>query len=134
MLGVLAYMAWELVEVEFRLGARTGIRSLATLVAPLLAGGYALAMHRPALDRIGAWPPAVRFAVAFAAGALAMASLHFFLALFPLPLAELAIGSCATLLLFGLAPTRAPGWPLAALGIATGMLGFAALYGLPKIL
>lgn len=133
-LGALAYFAYELVEIEFRLGIRSGVRSIAALAAPLLAGGYVFAIHRGALHRIRALPAVVRFAAALAAGALVMASLDYFLVLYPIPVAELAVASCFAALGIGSASIPGLGRPLAPLGVAAGILGYVAWFGIPRIL
>ena len=120
----LAYLAFQLVAIEFRLGARNGIRSLVVMSAPLLAGAYLFVTRRGALGRIRALPAAVRFAPSLAAGALAMASLPSFLTFYPIPIAELLVASCIAVLVFGSGalPGLAP--PLAPFGIAAGMLAY----------
>jgi hypothetical protein len=133
-LCALAYLAFQLIALEFRLGVRNGIRGAVVLAAPLLAGAY-LAVARPgALQRIRALPAAVRFAASLAIGALATASLPSFLTFYPIPVAEVLVGSCIAVLAFGSGalPGLAP--PLAPFGIAAGMLAYVAVYGIPQII
>jgi hypothetical protein len=132
MLGVLAYLAWRVVALEFRLGTRIGIRSILVLALPLLAGGYLSAVHPALRQRIGALPAAVRFMAALAAGALTMAAIRQFSQLYPLPAAELAVASCFAVIAFGSGASRARGRSLAPWGIAAGMLGYVALLGIPR--
>jgi hypothetical protein len=132
-LCALAYFAFELVALEFRLGVRNGIRSLVMLIAPLLAGAYFAVARRGALHRARALPTPVRFAASLVAGALVMASLPYFLTFYPLPIAELLVASCIALLLFasGSLPGLPP--PVAPLGVAAGMLAYVVLFGIPRL-
>ena len=132
-LGALAYIARELVVLEFRLGTRSGIRSVVALAAPLVAGGYLSAIHRPALHRIGALPAALRFAAALAAGALAMASVRFFPLFYPIPVAELVVAACIAVLGFGSGSIPWLARRLAPSGVAAGMLAYVVLFGIPRI-
>jgi hypothetical protein len=142
-LGVLAWIAFAFVSVEFRLGTRYGIRSAAGIALPMIAGGYAFAAHRGFLRRLRDLPAAVRFSASLVAGALVMASIRFFLVLYPLVIPELVIASCIALLVFasdsipGLALDVPPRWsdrPLAPFyGLAAGMLLYLVVYGVPRI-
>jgi hypothetical protein len=139
-LGTLGYLAFHVVEIEFRLGTRIGVRSAAGIALPLLAGGYAFAARRGAAGGSPRLPAAVRFVASFAVAWLTMTSLRLFLRLLaiPIPIAELLIASCIAIVALAAARalvargTSRP--PLAsALGVATGMLLFIAWYGLPRI-
>ena len=141
-LGVLGSIAFRFVSVELRLGPRFGIRSLAAIALPIVAGGYAFAAHRSALRGLRDLPAAIRFAASLIAGALILASVRFFLLLYPVLAAELWIGSCLALLVFasdtvpgvalGEPPARAR-WPFVPhCGLAAGMLLYAAVYGVPR--
>jgi hypothetical protein len=141
-IGVLAWIAFRFVSVELRLGPRFGIRSVAAIALPIVAGGYAFAAHRGALRRLRDLPAAVRFAASLVAGGLILASIRFFFMLYPVMGAELWIGSCLALLAFasdtvpgvalGEPPARAR-WPFVPhCGLATGMLLYVAVYGLPR--
>ena len=142
-LGLLAWLAVRFVWVEFRLGPRYGIRSVAAIALPLVAGGYAFAGHRRALRWLRDLPFAVRFAASALAGALILASVRYFLVLYPILGAELWLASCAALLVFasdtlpGFAldrPRAQPKWPLAPhCGLAAGMLLYVAVYGVPRL-
>jgi hypothetical protein len=142
-LGLLAWIAVRFVWVEFRLGPRYGVRSVAAIALPLVVGGYAFAAHRGALRRLRDLPVAVRFAASALAGALILASIRHFLVLYPILGAELWLGSCAALLVFasdtlpGVAldrPRAQPKWPLAPhCGLAAGMLLYLAVYGAPRL-
>src|SRR5262249_201283 len=142
-LAALAYFTFYLVSVAFRLGTRMGIRSALVVAMPMLAGSYLYAIHREALCRIQAMPAVARFTISLAAGMLAMASLRFFLALYPLPVPELAIASCIAFLAFGsgaipglsLDPARSRSDAALApfYGIAAGLLLYVLLLGVPQI-
>ena len=132
-LCALGWFAYQLVALEFRLGMRNGIRSLVVMAAPLLAGAYFAVARRGALHRARAVPAAVRFAVSLAAGALVMASLPYFLMFYPLPVAELLVASCIALVLFASGSLPGLPQPVAPLGLATGMLAYVLLFGIPKL-
>lgn len=131
-LAVLAWFAVQLVAIAFRLGPRLGIRSACAVALPLLAGAYGYGSGRHSLRRIRALPAAVRFALALAAGALALASVPWFLPLLPIPAGELVIASCFAAL--ALAFAADPRGAMALLyGAAAGMIGYVAVYGVPRI-
>jgi hypothetical protein len=130
-LAALAWFAFQLVSVAFRLGARIGVRSSVGVALPLLAGGYGFASGRQ-LRRIGALPFAVRFALALAAGALALASVPYFLPLLPIPASELAITSCLALLALAFASDPERSMALF-YGAAAGMILYVALHGVPRV-
>ena len=84
-LAALAWFAFQLVSIAFRLVPRPGVRSAAAVALPLLGGTYGLVSGRHSLRRIRALPPAARFAIGLAAGALALGSVPWFLPLLPVP-------------------------------------------------
>ena len=131
-LTVLAWFAYQLVSIAFRLGPRLGIRSAAAIALPLLAGSYGFVSGRHSLRRIGALPLAVRLALAFAAGALALASVPWFLPLMPIPASELWISSCIAALALALASD--PRGSIALFyGTAAGMIMYVAVLGVPRV-
>jgi hypothetical protein len=131
-LAALAWFAYGLVSVAFRLGPRLGIRSAIGILLPLFAGCYGFATGRHSLRRIGALPVGVRFAVGLAAGALALASVPFFLPMLPLPGSELLIASCIAALALGFASDAERATPLVG-GVAVGMVLYLAVWGVPRI-
>jgi hypothetical protein len=131
-LAALVWFAHQLVSIAFRLGTRLGIRSAAAIALPLLAGGYGYVSGRHSLRRIRALPLAVRFALAFAAGALALASVPWFLPLMPIPASELWISSCIAAL--ALAFASDPRGSIALFyGTAAGMIIYVAVLGVPRV-
>ena len=142
-LGTLAWIAFQLVSIQFRLGTRFGIRSAAGIALPMAAAGYVFAAHRGFVRRIRDLPAAVRFTASLLGGGLIMAALRFFLMFYPLVISELVVASCAALLVFAsdsvpgiaLDPPRARSLsPLAPFfGLAAGMLLYIAVFGVPQI-
>jgi hypothetical protein len=132
-LCALGYFAFQLVALEFRLGTRNGIRSIAVMAAPLLAGAYLAVARRGALHRARAVPVAVRFAVSLAAGALVMASIPYFLMFYPLPISELLVASCIALVLFASGAFPGLPQPVAPIGLAAGMLAYVVVFGIPRL-
>lgn len=143
-LAVLGWIAYQFVSLEFRLGPRYGTRSAAAIALPIVAAGYAFAAHRGAMRWLRDLPVAVRFTASLCAGALILASVRFFLVLYPILAAELWIGACLALLVFasdtlpGFAldqPRARSRWPLAPhCGLAAGMLLYVAVYGFPRFI
>ena len=131
-IGALAYFAFDLVSIAFRLGTRTGVRSAVGVALPLLAGSYAIVSRRGAPGAMGGPPAAVRFAASLAGGALAMASIRLFLRLLPIPGAELVIASCIAVLTAGFASDARRSMALF-LGVAAGMLLYIAVLGVPRV-
>jgi hypothetical protein len=131
-LGALAWFAYQLVAIAFRLGPRLGVRSASAIALPLLAGAYGYVSGRHSLRRIRALPAPIRFALAAAAGALALASVPWFLPLLPIPASELVIGSCIAL--FALAFASDPRGSMALLyGTVAGMILYVIVLGVPRV-
>ena len=129
--AALAWFVFEVVSVAFRLGARIGIRSAAGVALPLVAASYGFASGRR-LRRIGALPFAARGALGLAAGAIALASVPYFLRLLPIPASELAVTSCMGLLALAFASDPKRSMPLF-YGAAAGMILYVAVYGVPRV-
>ena len=83
-------------------------------------------IHRDFVHRIRRLPAAVRFSASLVAGALAMASVRFFLVLYPFPVAELVIASCIAILAFTSGSPPGSNRPLAPFGLAAGMLLYSS--------
>ena len=131
-LAALAWFASEVVSIAFRLGPRNGIRSAVGIALPLLAGTYGFVSGRHSLRRIQALPVAVRFALSLAAGALALASVPYFLRLIPIPASELVITSWIAAL--ALAFVSDPRASMALFyGTAAGMILYIAVFGVPRV-
>ena len=131
-LAVLAWFAYTVVSIAFRLGPRNGIRSAVGVALPLLAGTYGHVSGRHSLNRIRALPFAARFAVSLAAGALALASVPYFLRLIPIPASELVITSWIAALALAFA-SDARGSMALFYGTAVGMIGYVAVHGMPRV-
>jgi hypothetical protein len=131
-LAALAWFAYQLVAIAFRLGPRLGIRSASAIALPLLAGAYGYVTGRHSLRRIRALPAPARCALGLAAGALALASVPWFLPLLPIPASELVISSCIAL--SALAFASDPRGSMALLsGAAAGMILYVAVLGVPRV-
>lgn len=131
-LAALAWFAFEVVSIAFRLGPRNGIRSAAGIALPLLAGTYGFVSGRHSLRRIRALPFAVRFALSLAAGALALASVPYFLRLIPIPASELVIASWIAALALAFR-SDARGSMALFYGTAAGMIAYVAVFGVPRV-
>lgn len=142
-LGILGCLALYLVSLAFQDGSQVGIRSTAGILLPILAGSFVFVVSRDSLRRIRQLPVGVGFSASLVAGALIMASLRFLVHLSPVPVAELLVASCISVLVFasdslpGLAldvPLASTDRPLALFyGVATGMLLYIVLFGFPRI-
>lgn len=142
-LGILACLALYLLSHSFAAGAPVGIRSLAAIVLPILAGSFLFVVHRPALGRIGELPTGIAFSASLLAGGLVMAALRFLAHFSPIPVAELLVASCISVLVFAseslakLAldlPQRSEDRSLALFyGVASGMLLYIVLFGFPRL-
>ena len=131
-LAALAWFAYQLVSIAFRLGPRLGVRSASAIALPLLAGAYGYVSGRHSLRQIRALPAPIGFALALAAGALALASVPWFLPLLPIPASELVISSCIAL--FALAFASDPRGSMALLyGAAAGMIVYVVVLGVPRV-
>lgn len=131
-LAALAWFVYQLVTTAFRLGTRLGIRSAAAIALPLLGATYGYVSGRHSLRRIRALPLAVRLALSLAAGALALASVPWFLPLLPIPASELLITSWIAVLALAFA-SDARGSTALFCGTAAGMILYVALRGMPRI-
>jgi hypothetical protein len=131
-LAALAWFAFQLVSIAFQLGPRFGIRSVATVVLPLLAGGYGYVSGRHSLRRIHGLPVAARFVLGLGAGALALASVHWFLPLLPIPASELVITSWIAALALAFASDALASMALF-YGTVAGMILYVAVLGVPHV-
>jgi hypothetical protein len=138
-LAALAYLAFDLVSISVRLGARIALRSAAGIALPLVGAGYALSAGRDSREEIPRLSVAVRFAAALVAGALTVAAIRFFLALLPFPVAELLLASCIAVLASAarcaLDASRPGSNRSLALfvGVASGMLLYVVAFGIPRV-
>ena len=142
-LGILACLALYLLSHAFKVGVPVGIRSLAAILLPILGGSFVFVVKRSSLRRISAVPAGLAFSASLLAGALIMAALRFLVHLSPIPVAELLVASCISVLVFvsdslvQLAfdgPQASEDRPLALFyGVASGMLLYIVLFGFPRI-
>ena len=131
-LAALAWFAFQLVSIAFRLGPRFGIRSAAIIVLPLLAGSYGYVSGRHSLRRIRALPLAARFAIGLTAGALALGSVPWFLPLLPIPASEFVITSWIAALALAFASDARASMALF-YGTAAGVILYVAVLGVPRV-
>jgi hypothetical protein len=142
-LGILASLALYLLSHSFEAGIPTGIRSLAGICLPILTGSFVFVLKRSSLRRIAEVPAGIAFSASLLAGALVMAALRFLVDLSPIPVAELLVASCISVLVFASeslarlafdAPQSSEERPLALFyGVACGMLAYIVLFGFPRI-
>jgi hypothetical protein len=138
-LATLAYLAFDLVSISFRLGVRIGIRSAVGIALPMVGAGYAFSAGADSRNGVPRVPVTVRFAASFVAGALALAAIPYFLALLPLPVAELLIASCIAVLASAARCALDASRPGSSrslalfLGVASGMLLYVAAFGIPRV-
>jgi hypothetical protein len=142
-LAILVCLALYLVSLAFQSGFHPGIRSLAGILLPILAGSFVFLLNRPSLSRLRALPTAASFSMSLAAGALLMAALRFLVGLTPVPITELLIASCISVLVFAsdslpklafgeteFSADRALSFYY---GVVSGMLLYVVLFGFPRI-
>lgn len=142
-LGSLGCLALYLVWLAFRSGFHAGIRSTSGILLPILAGSFAFVVSRDSLRRIQALPVGIAFSGSLVAGALVMAVLRLVVPLSPIPVAEILVASCISVLVFASdslprlafdTPPPAADRPLALFyGVAAGMLLYIVLFGFPRI-
>ena len=142
-LGFLACLALYLLTLAFKSGFDPGIRSLAGILLPLLTGSFVFVFNRDALGRLRALPAAASFSMSVATGALIMLALRFLVDHSPIPVTELLIASCVSVLVFASdslpklafeAPEAAGNQALAFYyGVASGMLLYVVFLGFPRI-
>lgn len=142
-LGILASLALYLLSHAFEAGVPIGIRSLAAILLPILSGSFVFVLKRSSLRRIAEVPAGVAFTASLVAGALVMAALRFLVHFSPIPLAELLVASCMSVLVFASdslaklafeVPRSSEDRPLALFyGVASGMLLYIVLFGFPRI-
>lgn len=142
-LGILACLALYLLSHAFKAGVPVGIRSLAAILLPILGGSFVFVIRRSTLQRISELPAGAAFSVSAVAGALIMAALRFLAHFSPIPIAELLVATCISVLVFAsdsLAKLAFEGQqpsedqPLALFyGVASGMLLYIVLFGFPRL-
>ena len=142
-LAILSGLALYLLSHAFEFGLFVGIRSLAAILLPILAGSFVFVVRRSSLRRISEASAGVAFAGALAAGGLIMAAFRFLVDFSPIPVAEILVASCLSVLVFAsdslarlafdVAQPSADR-PLALFyGVASGMLLYIVLFGFPRI-
>jgi hypothetical protein len=142
-LGILVSLALYLLSYAFKAGAFVGIRSLAAMLLPILGGSYLFVLKRSTLRRIMDLPTGVAFSGSLLAGALIMGALRFLVQFSPIPIAELLVASCISVLVFASdslaklafdVPQSVEDRSLPLFyGVASGMLLYIVLFGFPRI-
>lgn len=142
-LGVLACLALYQVSDAFQAGFSVGIRSLAGVLLPILAGSFVFILRRSLLRRLREVPAGLAFAGSLLAGVLIMAAFRFLVDFSPIPVTELLVASCISVLVFASdslprlaldVPQSSDDQPLAFFyGVASGMLLYIILFGFPPI-
>jgi hypothetical protein len=142
-LGILACLALYLLSHSFKAGIPVGIRSLAAILLPILGGSFVFVLQRSSLRRFREVPAGVAFLGSLSAGALIMAALRFLVDFSPIPVAELLVASCISVLVFAAdslprlafdVPQASEDRPIALFyGVASGMLLYIVLFGFPRL-
>jgi hypothetical protein len=119
-----------LVADAFGSGVATGLRSLASVLLPVIIGSFLLAFNRQALQRVAGVPTAIGLLAGLGMGLLVMAALRFF-AGSPMPLAELLVSGCFAVLVFSSASETAGRGLAWYYGVMTGLLVYLVFWGTP---
>lgn len=116
-----------------------GIRSMAGILLPFVAGGFLAVFNRRLFERAAAVPFSAAFAISVVFGIVAMLLIRNIESLQFAPIAELVIASVLTLFLY--APGAMAGitkdsthddiWMAYYFGTVSGMLGYLVLIGFP---
>ena len=125
----------------FGISSSAGIRSMAGILLPFVAGGFLAVFNRRLFEKAAAVPFSAAFAVAIFFGVVVMLLIRNIGSLQIAPIAELVIASVLTLFLY--APgamtgitkdtTRDDVWMAYYFGMVSGMLGYVVFMGFPFV-
>jgi hypothetical protein len=130
-LATLVLVALYLVLGAFGRGFAAGLRSLAATLLPLVAASFLYLFRRPALERLAAASTLAALAGGLGLGLLTMVALQFFGGGRSVPLAELVVSGCLSVLVFSSAagpPDRGLVWYY---GVLCGVLAYLVVWGVP---
>lgn len=132
-LSFLAVVGMYLVFQSFGGGFYPGVRSFAGALLPIIIGSFVYLASRKSLRAVATLHTGISFPIGIVAGVLVMGVLHFFAQESSIPLAELVVASCFSVLVFS--SGAAPGdKPLSMYyGVISGLLLYIILFGFPLI-
>ena len=126
-LGIyLVYKAWER-------GFYAGVRSLAGALLPVVVASLLYVFSREVLTRLATVPTVLGVTIGTALGLAVMAVLHFMAHGSPIPLAELIVFGCFSVLVFSTAAEqgdRSLSWYY---GVMCGLLLYVIFFGFPTL-
>src|SRR3972149_2016906 len=131
--GLLGMIALYLVFAAFERGISLGLRSLASVLLPLVIGSFLYVFNRTTLERLASVSTAIGFASGLGMGLVVMAGLRFFGQSAVVPLPELLVSGCFSVLLFSSA-SGSGGQGLASYyGVMSGLLVYLVVWGVPVV-
>ena len=130
---LLGLIALYLVFAAFERGISLGLRSLASVLLPLVIGSFLYVFNRTTLQRLASVSTAIGFASGLGMGLVVMAGLRFFGQSAVVPLSELLVSGCFSVLLFSSA-SGSGGQGLASYyGVMSGLLVYLVVWGVPVV-
>ena len=129
----LATVGAYLVMQSFRGGFYPGVRSFAGALLPIIIGSFVCLARKQSLQMVATLHTGVSFAIGVIAGLVVMGVLQFFAHQSAIPLAELVVSGCFSVLVFssGAAPGDKPLFMY--YGVISGLLLYIILFGFPSI-
>lgn len=138
---ILAALALFLVTRAGRGGFYPGIRSFASVLLPIIIGSFVFVFSRETIERLRALRTAWAFSVSTLFGVAIMVTLQFLSQLSEVPIAELLVSACFSLLVFASGSPAAVALSGSAelanrslsyyYGVVSGMLLYVVLLGFP---
>ncbi|RMD98639.1 MAG: hypothetical protein D6816_15980 [Bacteroidetes bacterium] len=127
----LAFIAFYLVMAAFGFGLSAGLRSLASVLLPLILTSFLFVFRREVLERVAALATLPAFAAGLLMGLLVMAALAFWTRGAAIPLPELLVSGCFSLLVFAAAADAGTRGLAIYYGVMSGLLVYLVLWGVP---
>jgi hypothetical protein len=129
--ALLGLICFYLVFAAFGRGASSGLRSLASVLLPVVIGSCLYVFKRPALERLASVSTAIGFVGGLGMGLVVMAALRLSGQSVVVPLPELLVSGCFSVLVFSSASGSEDRGLAAYYGVMSGLLVYLVILGVP---
>lgn len=128
---LLVLMGSYLVHNAFGRGSYAGLRSFAAVLLPVVVGSFLYVFNRELLQRVGSVSTVIGFFTGFGLGVAVMFVLRVMGRGSAIPLPELLVSGCFSVLVFSSASTRGDKGLAYYYGVMCGLLLYVILLGFP---
>lgn len=130
-LAILILIALYLVLAAFGRGFAGGVRSLAGVLLPVVVASFLYVFRRTVLQRLAAVPTFTGLGAGLVLGVLTMVALQYLGRGVSVPLAELVVSACLSVLVFSAAADPADRGLAWYYGVLCGLLVYLVIWGVP---